>query len=716
VSLQAVSPAPVLPESMGAATSVGPQAASPSSGQSSSGQASLDQASSGSPFGTVLAEMSSEAPAPETAQSASPAQPRAPHSGSEAKQTATNSQASAANTAPAAGTSYKSVLPGATAPQFLAALLGRPVAGPQTGSTAPAEDKSAGNSNSIYMAPQPKGLPAAAAQTEVAPAALPSPAPAIPASLPASKSAAPDQANATADQPGAAPGEPNASGDVMPEPPTANSLIANTTRNSAAKNTQANQPMRGAAAPKGASGAYTVNGKGSSAAQRQHGTAVDTEFTDDSDGVARGDETGQDTETALAIPAFSPVATLTPDAASTTSSNTPAGGSSKAAPTDGQRTPMHGLLFSQTSSASESLSGLPITNREHSTLPSGSRRTSSAAEPAKPATEIPTAAVAAASGTTVPVINPAGAAPAPREPETGRPHVASQSGSVIEITGATSSVPPAAVEVRIQMGSQQQELAAGSNAPLPEDRTANNSSSAATRIGASANEPGASATHENKSNSRGSSDDSDSAKGDDGPGTQTASQATAPVAAQHVANAFAGTHGAAPSTVAAVSTSSATASTSSAAAASINTPAQTPTHTLPAKAEAPAASTPSQAQELAESGKAQQQPLRSMSLEFSADGAQDVRVRLQERGGDVHISLHSNDAALSGRLRDGVDDLAGALSNAGYNADAWASGGGRQQQQQRDPEEQRQPQRRNDQNAAGKDFSGMMQQNSQEAS
>jgi hypothetical protein len=183
-----------------------------------------------------------------------------------------------------------------------------------------------------------------------------------------------------------------------------------------------------------------------------------------------------------------------------------------------------------------------------------------------------------------------------------------------------------------------------------------------------------------------------------------------------VANAFAGTHGAAPSTVAAVSTSSATASTSSAAAASINTPAQTPTHTLPAKAEAPAASTPSQAQELAESGKAQQQPLRSMSLEFSADGAQDVRVRLQERGGDVHISLHSNDAALSGRLRDGVDDLAGALSNAGYNADAWASGGGRQQQQQRDPEEQRQPQRRNDQNAAGKDFSGMMQQNSQEAS
>jgi hypothetical protein len=104
-----------------------------------------------------------------------------------------------------------------------------------------------------------------------------------------------------------------------------------------------------------------------------------------------------------------------------------------------------------------------------------------------------------------------------------------------------------------------------------------------------------------------------------------------------------------------------------------------------------------------------------MSLEFTPDGAQDVRVRLQERGGDVHISLHSSDPALSGRLRDGVEDLAGALSNAGYNADAWASDG-RQQQQQRDAEQQRQPQRRNNQNAAGNDFSGMMQQTNQETS
>lgn len=103
-----------------------------------------------------------------------------------------------------------------------------------------------------------------------------------------------------------------------------------------------------------------------------------------------------------------------------------------------------------------------------------------------------------------------------------------------------------------------------------------------------------------------------------------------------------------------------------------------------------------------------------MSLEFTPDGAQDVRVRLSERGGDVHISLHSTDAALSGRLRDGVGDLAGTLNNAGYNADAWASGReSRQQQQQRDADQQPQQQRRSP-NDADNDFSGMMQQTNQE--
>jgi len=105
-----------------------------------------------------------------------------------------------------------------------------------------------------------------------------------------------------------------------------------------------------------------------------------------------------------------------------------------------------------------------------------------------------------------------------------------------------------------------------------------------------------------------------------------------------------------------------------------------------------------------------------MSLEFTPDGAQDVRVRLTERGGDVHISLHSSDAALNGRLRDGVQDLAGNLNNAGYNADAWASGREhrQQQQQQRDADQQPRQQRRNA-NDADNDFSGTMRQTNQEA-
>jgi hypothetical protein len=154
--------------------------------------------------------------------------------------------------------------------------------------------------------------------------------------------------------------------------------------------------------------------------------------------------------------------------------------------------------------------------------------------------------------------------------------------------------------------------------------------------------------------------------------------------------------------------------------AAVNTPVQTAQPAPQARAEAaPTPGSVVRAQELADEAKPQQQPIRSMSLEFAADGAQDVRVRLSERGGDVHISLHSTDAELSGRLRDGVQDLAGALSNAGYNADAWASGRDnrqqQQQQQQRDADQQPRQQRRNP-NDSDNDFSGMMRQTNQEAS
>jgi len=83
-----------------------------------------------------------------------------------------------------------------------------------------------------------------------------------------------------------------------------------------------------------------------------------------------------------------------------------------------------------------------------------------------------------------------------------------------------------------------------------------------------------------------------------------------------------------------------------------------------------------------------QQPLRSLALEFSPDGAGDIKVRLSERAGDVHISLHGTDASLAGRVREGVGDLVGSLSKAGYDAETWTPGQGRQNQRQQPDQRQ----------------------------
>ncbi len=110
-----------------------------------------------------------------------------------------------------------------------------------------------------------------------------------------------------------------------------------------------------------------------------------------------------------------------------------------------------------------------------------------------------------------------------------------------------------------------------------------------------------------------------------------------------------------------------------------------------------------------------QQPLRSLALEFSPDGAGDIKVRLSERAGDVHISLHGTDPSLAGRVREGVGDLVGSLSKAGYDAEAWAPGEGRQNQRQQP--DQRQPARDSSSREAGaEDFSGIFQQPIQEIS
>jgi hypothetical protein len=80
----------------------------------------------------------------------------------------------------------------------------------------------------------------------------------------------------------------------------------------------------------------------------------------------------------------------------------------------------------------------------------------------------------------------------------------------------------------------------------------------------------------------------------------------------------------------------------------------------------------------------EKQALKSVSLEFSPDGAGDVRLRVSERAGEVHISLHTSDPSLSGRIHEGVHDLVGTLTHAGYDAEAWTpgQGGGKQQQEQ----------------------------------
>lgn len=87
--------------------------------------------------------------------------------------------------------------------------------------------------------------------------------------------------------------------------------------------------------------------------------------------------------------------------------------------------------------------------------------------------------------------------------------------------------------------------------------------------------------------------------------------------------------------------------------------------------------------------------LRSVAIEFTPDGAQEVRMRLTERAGDVHISVHSTDSSLSSRLTAGVHDLVGALSSAGFEARAETSDAGLQQRRQNQdrPDEPNRPRR-----------------------
>ena len=107
------------------------------------------------------------------------------------------------------------------------------------------------------------------------------------------------------------------------------------------------------------------------------------------------------------------------------------------------------------------------------------------------------------------------------------------------------------------------------------------------------------------------------------------------------------------------------------------------------------------------------QPLRSVSLEFTPDGLSDVRLRLSERSGEVHISVHSNDPSMHGKLQDGIHDLIGTLSNAGYDANAWTPGQSRENHQ-RQREATPNPRRKDTPGAGAEDFGGLLNTTTQE--
>jgi hypothetical protein len=88
---------------------------------------------------------------------------------------------------------------------------------------------------------------------------------------------------------------------------------------------------------------------------------------------------------------------------------------------------------------------------------------------------------------------------------------------------------------------------------------------------------------------------------------------------------------------------------------------------------------------------------------------------MSERAGEVHISLHSSDSALASRLHDGVHDLVGSLSKAGYDAEAWTPSQGRQNNQ-REPDTSRKTRRDGSSGSGAEDFDGMLQQPIQEVS
>jgi hypothetical protein len=97
------------------------------------------------------------------------------------------------------------------------------------------------------------------------------------------------------------------------------------------------------------------------------------------------------------------------------------------------------------------------------------------------------------------------------------------------------------------------------------------------------------------------------------------------------------------------------------------------------------------------------EPIRDLSIRIGNTAGNQVDVKIQERAGEVHVSVLSSNSALTSDLRQQVGDLVGKLDRAGYHAETFKptssaaspqspsqsdsgqerdSSGGRQQQQQ----------------------------------
>jgi hypothetical protein len=139
----------------------------------------------------------------------------------------------------------------------------------------------------------------------------------------------------------------------------------------------------------------------------------------------------------------------------------------------------------------------------------------------------------------------------------------------------------------------------------------------------------------------------------------------------------------------------------------VHAPAPVPPHSASAPPAAPSAKPTAHPEEV-DLPEPKQQAVKSLAIEFAPDGSRDIRVRVAERAGDVHISLHSNDASLSGRLNDGVRDLVDSLSTAGYDAQAWTPD--QQRQQQRQDEQPRRSNRNGGDASPDGEFNSLLQQ------